>query len=196
MAATTASMALSNAKCLSINSPNNLNPSKPSFKPISLFSLQNLPKGLTISKAFTENSNFSLSLVGTTIAGAIFSTLSSCDPALAAQQIVEIAEGDNRGLALLLSMIHAIAWVLFNILQPALNQINQMRSSKGIIIGLLLGDCGTGFCGSLDFESLAHSSFVVEIVMGEEDVSRDDFWLLDESFMERFLPSISRPLEI
>ncbi|KAJ4960602.1 hypothetical protein NE237_020512 [Protea cynaroides] len=133
MAATTASMAMFNAKCLSINSPNspnNLNPSKPSFKPICLLSLQNLPKGLTISKP---------SLAGTAIAGAIFSTLSSCDPAMAAQQIAEIAEGDNRGLALLLPIIPAIAWVLFNILQPALNQINRMRSSKGIIVGLGLG---------------------------------------------------------
>ncbi|MQL05524.1 photosystem II protein Y, partial [Escherichia coli] len=53
--------------------------------------------------------------------------------------IAEIAEGDNRGLALLLPIIPAIAWVLFNILQPALNQINRMRSTKGVIIGLGLG---------------------------------------------------------
>ncbi|MQI27696.1 photosystem II protein Y, partial [Escherichia coli] len=50
-----------------------------------------------------------------------------------------MAEGDNRGLALLLPIIPAIAWVLFNILQPALNQINRMRSTKGVIIGLGLG---------------------------------------------------------
>ncbi|KAJ4956951.1 hypothetical protein NE237_013734 [Protea cynaroides] len=168
-------MAMFNAKCLSINSPNNLNPSKQSFKPISLLSLQNLPKGLTISKASTENSNFSPSLAGTAIAGAVLSTLSSCD----------IAEGANHGLALLLPIIPAIAWVLFNILQPALNWINQMQSSKGIIVGLSVGDCGTGLCGSLDFESLAHSSFVAETVMGE-DVFGDDFQLLDENFAERF----------
>lgn len=87
----------------------------------------------------TEVPNMPSSLAGTAIAGAIFSTLSSCDAALAAQQIAEIAEGDNRGLALLLPLIPAIAWVLFNILQPALNQINRMRSSKGVMIGLGLG---------------------------------------------------------
>ncbi|MQL41372.1 photosystem II protein Y, partial [Escherichia coli] len=81
----------------------------------------------------------SIPIAGTTIAGAIFSSLGSCDAAFAAQQIAEIAEGDNRGLALLLPIIPAIAWVLFNILQPALNQINRMRSTKGVIIGLGLG---------------------------------------------------------
>ncbi|KAF8390555.1 hypothetical protein HHK36_025082 [Tetracentron sinense] len=138
MAATIATMAMLNAKCLSINSPKNLNPSKPTIKPISLLSLHNLSKGLNASKS-SDNSNLSSSLAGTAIAGAIFSTLSSCNPALAAQQIAEIAEGDNRGLALLLPIIPAIAWVLFNILQPALNQINRMRSTEGIIIGLGLG---------------------------------------------------------
>nr|DAD34371.1 TPA_asm: hypothetical protein HUJ06_005011 [Nelumbo nucifera] len=118
MATTIATMAMLNAKCFSIKSasPNNLNASnKPSVKPISLLSLQNLPKGLITSKS-SDGSN----LAGTAIAGAIFSTLSSCDPALAAQQIAEIAEGDNRGLALLLPIIPAIAWVLFNILQPGI----------------------------------------------------------------------------
>lgn len=138
MAATIATMAMLNAKCLSINSPKNLNLSKPTAKPISLLSIQNLPKGLTTLKS-SENQTLSTSLAGTAIAGAIFSTLSSCDPALAAQQIAEIADGDNRGLALLLPIIPAIAWVLFNILQPALNQLNKMRSTKGVIIGLGLG---------------------------------------------------------
>ncbi|KAA8533248.1 hypothetical protein F0562_033219 [Nyssa sinensis] len=139
MAATIATMAMLNAKCLSTSSPKTFNPSKPTIKPISLLSMQSLPKGLTASKVPSDTSNLSTSLAGTAIAGAIFSTLSSCDAALAAQQIAEIAEGDNRGLALLLPLIPAIAWVLFNILQPALNQVNRMRSSKGIIIGLGLG---------------------------------------------------------
>lgn len=138
MAATVAAMAMLNAKCLTISSPKNINPSKPNAKPISLLSIQNLPKGLTALKS-SDNQNLLTSPAGTAIAGAIFSTLSSCDPALAAQQIAEIAEGDNRGLALLLPIIPAILWVLFNILQPALNQLNRMRSSKGVIIGLGLG---------------------------------------------------------
>lgn len=41
----------------------------------------------------------------------------------------EIARGsDNRGTLLLLVVLPAIGWVLFNILQPALNQLNKMRS--------------------------------------------------------------------
>lgn len=139
MAATIATMAVLNAKCFAKASINNS--SKP--KPVTLLSIQNLPKGLTTSKAA---SNVSIPLTGTAIAGAIFSTLSSCDSAFAAQQIAELAEGgDNRGLALLLPLIPALAWVLYNILQPALNQINKMRN-QGIIIGLgLTGLAASGF---------------------------------------------------
>ncbi|XP_043707328.1 photosystem II core complex proteins psbY, chloroplastic [Telopea speciosissima] len=175
MAAAVATMAMFNAKCLSIKSPNNLNPSKPTFnKPISLLSLQNnLPKGLTISKATNDNSNQSSPLAGTAIAGAIFSTLSSCDPALAAQQIAEIAEGDNRGLALLLPILPAIAWVLFNILQPALNQINKMRSTRGIIVGLGLGGGGFGASSFLSTPS-ASASEIATIA----DASSDNRGLL------------------
>ncbi|KAL0408539.1 UNVERIFIED_CONTAM: Photosystem II core complex proteins psbY, chloroplastic [Sesamum radiatum] len=67
-------------------------------------------------------------------------------PCLAAQQLAEIADGDNRGIALLLPLVPAVLWVLYNILQPALNQINRMRSSKGVIIGLgLSGLAASGF---------------------------------------------------
>ncbi|XP_060177618.1 photosystem II core complex proteins psbY, chloroplastic [Lycium barbarum] len=140
MATTIATMAVLNTKCFTKASINN--PSKP--KPVSLLSLQNLPKGLLTSK--TSETAFNNSLTGTAIAGAIFSTLSSCDSAFAAQQIADLAEGsDNRGLALLLPIIPAIAWVLYNILQPALNQINKMRN-QGVIIGLgLTGLAATGF---------------------------------------------------
>ncbi|KAK4597807.1 hypothetical protein RGQ29_015362 [Quercus rubra] len=152
MAATITTMAMLNAKCLSTSSTKMLNPIKPTTKPISLLSIHNLPKGLTSSKP-VENLNLPTSLTGTAIAGAIFSTLSSCDAALAAQQIAEIAEGDNRGIALLLPIIPAIAWVLFNILQPALNQIDRMRSIKGVIIGL-----GLGGLAASGFMSAPHAS--------------------------------------
>ncbi|KAL5552713.1 hypothetical protein UlMin_040114 [Ulmus minor] len=142
MAATMATMAILNTKCLNTKITN---PTKPISKPISLFSIQNLPKGLTSLKSI-ETLNMPSSLAGTAIAGAIFSTLSSCDPAFAAQQIAEIAEGDNRGIALLLPIIPAIAWVLFNILQPALNQFNKMKSTRGVIAGLGLGSlAASGF---------------------------------------------------
>ncbi|KAI3694170.1 hypothetical protein L1987_77131 [Smallanthus sonchifolius] len=122
MAATlSTTMAMLNAKCMTFK------PSKPlPNKPIPL------PKSLTSSQPTT------ISLTGTAIAGAIFSTLSSCDPAFAAQQIADIAEGDNRGIALLLPLVPAIAWVLYNIFQPAVNQINRMRT-KGVIVGLGIG---------------------------------------------------------
>ncbi|KAG6759070.1 hypothetical protein POTOM_035537 [Populus tomentosa] len=146
MAATMAAMAILNARCLSINSNKNITPTKPSTKPVSLLSMQNLARGLTISKP-ADNTV----LTGAAIAGAIFTTLSSCEPAFAAQQIAEIAEGDNRGIALLLPLIPAIAWVLFNILQPALNQINRMRQTKGVIVGLGLGGlAASGFISTPD----------------------------------------------
>ncbi|XP_022876713.1 photosystem II core complex proteins psbY, chloroplastic-like [Olea europaea var. sylvestris] len=135
MAATISTMAMLNSKCLSTNTKC----FKPTTRPVSLVSNQNLPKGLASSK-LPENSGL---LAGTALAGAVFSTLSACDPAFAAQQIAEIAEGDSRGLALLIPIIPAIAWVLYNILQPALNQINKMRSAKGVIVGLGLGGLAT-----------------------------------------------------
>lgn len=161
-----ATMAVLNAKFLGINSTKSaLKPT--TTKPISLLPIQNLPQGLVItSKTAPE----SISLAGSTaIAGAIFSTLSSCDAALAAQQIAEIAEGDNRGLALLLPIIPAVAWVLFNILQPALNQFNRMRSTKGIIVGLGL----SGLAAS----SLVHppqASASTEIVAIAEAAANDN----------------------
>ncbi|OIV98454.1 hypothetical protein TanjilG_16781 [Lupinus angustifolius] len=113
-------------------------------RPTSLLSMHTLPKALAFTKA-SENTNMpttSITIAGSAIAGAIFASLGSCDAAFAAQQLAEIAEGgssDNRGIALLLPIIPAIAWVLFNIFQPALNQLNRMRSTKGVIIGLGLG---------------------------------------------------------
>ncbi|KAL8532828.1 hypothetical protein ACS0TY_009149 [Phlomoides rotata] len=134
MAATMAtSMAILNAKFF-----NTTNPSKPSKQP-TLVSFKNLPKGLTAAAA-PQNST---ALTSTAIAGAIFSTLSTANPAFAAQQLAEIADGDNRGLALLLPLIPAILWVLYNILQPALNQINKMRNSKAVIIGAGLAGLAT-----------------------------------------------------
>ncbi|KAL1556758.1 photosystem II core complex proteins psbY, chloroplastic-like [Salvia divinorum] len=114
MAATMAtSMALLNPKRFTPKIPT------PPAKP-----LLSLPKFLTPTAAAPA------------VAGAVFAALSAADPAFAAQQLAEIAEGDNRGTALLIPLIPAILWVLYNILQPALNQINKMRNSKGIIAGL------------------------------------------------------------
>lgn len=112
-----------------ISYPTNLNNLKQPTKPISLLSLKTLPRSLTTSNS-SRNLNFSTSMAETAITSAIFATLSSCGPAFAAQKVAELAEGDNRGLALLLPLIPAIIWVLYNILQPALNQLNRMRNEK------------------------------------------------------------------
>ncbi|XP_042023214.1 photosystem II core complex proteins psbY, chloroplastic-like [Salvia splendens] len=118
MAATMAtSMALLNPKCFTPKTPTAaVKPTKP---------LLSLPKFLTPAP-----------LTAPAVAGAVFAALSATDPAFAAQQLAEIAEGDNRGIALLIPIIPAILWVLYNILQPALNQINKMRVTKGLIAGL------------------------------------------------------------
>lgn len=138
-----AAAAIATASMLTVKPPSSIpiksasspviNHSKP--KPISLLSLHSLPPKV-LSAAVPSS---------LTAAGAFFSALASADPAIAAHQISEIADAaasdDNRGLILLLPIVPAIGWVLFNILQPALNQLNRMRSSssKGVIIGLGLG---------------------------------------------------------
>ncbi|KAK4777825.1 hypothetical protein SAY87_018012 [Trapa incisa] len=151
MAATVATMATINVKCIKSSST----PTRPTAKPFSLLCIPGLP---TNSLPLSEGKKIpaALSLSATAVAGAVFSTLAASEPALAAQQIAELAEaGDNRGLALLLPIIPAIAWVLFNILQPALNQLNRMRSDKGLVVGLGLGALGaSGFMFSPEAEAV------------------------------------------
>ncbi|EPS71995.1 hypothetical protein M569_02764, partial [Genlisea aurea] len=91
------------------------------------------------SLSLLSSKRAAVSGAGTAIAGAVFSVLAASEPAMAAQQLAEIADGDNRGLALLIPIVPALGWVLFNILQPALNQINRMRNSKAVIVGLGVG---------------------------------------------------------
>lgn len=117
-------MAMLHHRCFAIKSSKNMSTYKPTMKPISLLTLKDIPKSFTPFKS-PINSKCS-----TLITSTIVSTLISCGPAFSAQQIAEIAEGDNRALALLLPIIPAILWVLYNILGPALNQINRMRSEK------------------------------------------------------------------
>ncbi|MCO5548952.1 hypothetical protein L7F22_002416 [Adiantum nelumboides] len=81
---------------------------------------------------------------GSAMAAALFASLASADSAMAAQEIMSLAADDNRGLALLLPLIPAVGWVLFNILQPALNQLDRMKSAKGLAVGL-----GAGAASSL-----------------------------------------------
>ncbi|MQL86832.1 hypothetical protein Taro_019374 [Colocasia esculenta] len=159
--ATISSMAMLNARCMSMVRT----PSRPAaaaanvprppagMKPVSL---QNLPAGLALPR--------NLQLPATAIAGAIFSALSTSDAAFAAQQVADIAEGDNRGLALLLPLVPAVLWVLYNILQPALNQLNRMRSEKGFVVGLGLGGglAAAGFLSTPSSEALQQIADVAE----------------------------------
>ncbi|WOL01340.1 photosystem II core complex proteins psbY, chloroplastic-like [Canna indica] len=135
-----ATMAILNAK---YPAPNHLTcTSKPTpLRPAaSLLSLHNLPKGLAAaSRPVTAAAVAPPSLSAASIAGAFFANLASSDAALAAQQIADIAADDNRGIALLIPLIPAILWVLYNILQPALNQLNRMRSEKAVAVGLGIG---------------------------------------------------------
>jgi len=77
------------------------------------------------------------------VAGAFFQALASSDAALAAQRVADAAAAadagsDNRGQLLLFVVAPAIGWVLYNILQPALNQLNRMRS-QALVAGAGLG---------------------------------------------------------
>ncbi|KAI4385164.1 hypothetical protein MLD38_003221 [Melastoma candidum] len=129
MAASMASMAMLNAKPLPTIKNNKLPAAaKPaSTAPRRVLPLEAAKQGLSASSA---------------LAGAMFATFAASEPALAVQQIAEIADGDSRGTALLLPIIPALVWVLYNILQPALNQLNRMRETKGVIVGLGLGGIG------------------------------------------------------
>ncbi|WVZ09029.1 hypothetical protein V8G54_022375 [Vigna mungo] len=141
-------MAIVNTKSLKLQLP----PSKPT---LSLFSHLNLPKGLT-------------STVNATLSATTSSMAGYCDAAFAASQIAQIAEGDNRGLALLLPVVPALAWVLFNILQPALNQVNRMRSSKGVMVGLGLGLGASGLVWSPE-ASASEMGLIADAAAGSDN---------------------------
>ncbi|AQK78407.1 photosystem II core complex proteins psbY [Zea mays] len=74
-----------------------------------------------------------------TLAGAFLAALASSPDAALADVAAADAGGDSRGQLLLVVVAPAIGWVLYNILQPALNQLNRMRSSQAVAAGLGLG---------------------------------------------------------
>ncbi|KAL2609156.1 hypothetical protein R1flu_027729 [Riccia fluitans] len=116
--------------------------------------------------AKSEISSDDLSMGASALAGALFASMATSDSALAAQQIATLAADDNRALALLIPLVPAIGWVLFNILKPALNQIDKMRSAKGLVAGL-----GLGALGTLAFSSEAEAA-VQEIAQVADNDSR------------------------
>lgn len=104
-------------------------------------------------------------LGGSALAGAVFAALASSDSALAAQQVMELAANDNRGAALLIPLVPAVAWILYNILQPALNQLSTMRSAKGLAFGVGLGAAMSLLC-------VSHASAAQEIAQVADSDSR------------------------
>jgi photosystem II PsbY protein len=94
---------------------------------VSLRSLQKKAGGLA----------FGASPAAASVMAGAFSALASSDAALAAAAAAPA--DDNRGALLLLVVAPAVGWVLYNILQPALNQLNRMRSSQAAVAGLGLG---------------------------------------------------------
>lgn len=82
------------------------------------------------------------------LAGAFFSALAASPNAAIAAEAAAAGGGggDNRGQLLLFVVAPAIGWVLYNILQPALNQLNRMRS-QAVVAGLGgLGAAGAMAC--------------------------------------------------
>ncbi|RID55292.1 hypothetical protein BRARA_G02560 [Brassica rapa] len=163
-----ATMATS-ATCMSLNPspPKSPNQTKPISSSKPFITLPTPPKP-TVSLAVTS----------TALAGAVFSTLSYSEPAFAAHQIAELAAAaaggsDNRGLALLLPIVPAIGWVLFNILQPALNQINKMRESKGVVAGLGIGG-GLAASGLLTMPPEASASVVNQMAAVAEAAAKGE----------------------
>eukprot|EP00270_Netrium_digitus_P006474 TRINITY_DN189_c0_g1_i3.p1 TRINITY_DN189_c0_g1~~TRINITY_DN189_c0_g1_i3.p1 ORF type:complete len:406 (+),score=107.91 TRINITY_DN189_c0_g1_i3:89-1306(+) len=73
------------------------------------------------------------------MAGSMFAYLASTSSASAAQEIAMVADSDSRPLLLLLVLGPAVGWVLFNILKPALNQFDKMKSVKGVSAAVGLG---------------------------------------------------------
>ncbi|MCO5550582.1 hypothetical protein L7F22_004070 [Adiantum nelumboides] len=104
-----------------------------------------------------------INLGGCALAGAVFSAMASADSALAALQVSELAATDNRGAAILIPLVPAIGWVLFNILQPALNQFNRMKGAKGLVAGIGVGAALSCIC-------LSQASAVQEIA----DIAADN----------------------
>ncbi|XP_047085921.1 photosystem II core complex proteins psbY, chloroplastic-like [Lolium rigidum] len=97
----------------------------------------------TLQKGAAKKGALAVSPAAAAMAGAFFSSLATSEPAMAAQRIADVAAAsptdDNRGLLLLFVVSPALGWVLFNILQPALNQLNKMRSEKALVAGLGIG---------------------------------------------------------
>ncbi|GAX82600.1 hypothetical protein CEUSTIGMA_g10026.t1 [Chlamydomonas eustigma] len=87
--------------------------------------------------------------------GAAASMLLLADSASAASEVAQVAESDARLLVIAGLFVPAIAWVGFNMLQPALNQLNKMaeereNAKRSIVSALGLGAAALLMAGSAD----------------------------------------------
>lgn len=69
-----------------------------------------------------------LGLGGLAASGFVWAPEASANEMAMIGEAAAAAASDNRGQLLLIVVAPAILWVLYNILQPALNQLNKMRS--------------------------------------------------------------------
>ncbi|CAM6076880.1 unnamed protein product [Sphagnum tenellum] len=109
---------------------------------VSLRAMPSVCSKLTTSSSSTSTEE-PVAVGGSLLAGAMFAAMMMPDSAMASQQLMALAADDNRGIALLLPLVPAIGWVLFNILQPGLNQFNKMRGVKAVVAGAGLGALAT-----------------------------------------------------
>nr|ACG27309.1 photosystem II core complex proteins psbY [Zea mays] len=104
------------------------------------------PAAKAAARSAPSTSSGSVSLRVRTGQAAKKAAVSASSPDAALADVVAAADagGDSRGQLLLVVVAPAIGWVLYNILQPALNQLNRMRSSQAVAAGLGLGAAAAG----------------------------------------------------
>jgi len=108
-----------------------------------------------LNKMNEERESAQRSVVSAVGLGAAASMLLLADSANAASEIAQVAENDARLLVIAGLFMPAIAWVLFNILQPALNQLNKMSeeresAKRSVVSALGLGASALMLAGSAD----------------------------------------------
>lgn len=124
-----------------------LSPLSRSSRSVASFRLSKVPvtvKSLrrvaaTRASAAPDDFGVNAEVAGKAASAAVLFSLANAGSAAAAQELMQIADGDARPLILLVVLVPAIGWVLFNILKPALNQINKMRGAKALVGALGLG---------------------------------------------------------
>jgi len=93
-------------------------PARVAFKPVSM-----ARRNTVVAKASSQKTA-SLASLG------VAATTLLAQQAHAANEVAELADGDNRLLILAVIFVPALGWVAFNILGPALNQLANMDANS------------------------------------------------------------------